>query len=111
MSVTAWHLDRSNLKYNEDKIPLTVSVSVVSPGRQEVYLINVGYGLFTFRNIRLFTCNVLRLAQLMWSLLPEDEIPESGCLHIDVTMGMICVPEFSTKSTQVQYCYNKYANT
>lgn len=34
----------------------------------------------------------------MCSLLPEDEIPESGCLHIDVTMGMICVPEFSTKS-------------
>jgi len=96
--VTVWYLDRSNLKYNEDTRLLTVSVSVVSSGRQEVYVINIGCRFFTFCNIRMFICNVVRLAQLMRSVLPEDGIPESGCLHVDVTMGMIYVPdEFFTR--------------
>lgn len=97
-AVTVGHLDRSNLKYHEDTTALAGSAPVVSSGRQEVYLTNIGCRLFTFHDIRLFTCNVLRFAQLMGSLLPEDEISESACLHVDVTTGMVCVPaEFSTR--------------
>lgn len=34
----------------------------------------------------------------MRSLLPEDEIPERGSLHVDVPVSVICVTaEFSTR--------------
>lgn len=55
----------------------------------------------------------------MCSLLPDNEIPDGGCLHADVTMGMICVPaEFSTRKAHrtrvatinVQICNGNWAS-
>lgn len=69
--------------------------------------------------MRLFTCNVLGLAQLVGSLLPEDEVPDSGCLLTDVTMGMIFVPaelstrkahSSSTATINMQICNGNWAS-